>query len=293
MNILETSNRVFNTMKQLDLDWSVEKAPLFTGDNVEAEGYFAVQRSDNRNILGVVTDRYEPYQNDSLVELAYLLSDQHSDLKVTYGGHFNGGRQVYVQLSLPTKSLTLPNTPEDVAFRYITVLNGHDGKHALRFGYTNKLMSCKNMFSSQAKSMQYGICHSRNMDQRVDGILEELRLIRTQEENFYVLANELASNKIRASKSLIDKYAHEVLGQVHGLDEYSTRFTNTLAALKASINTELDAKGKTAWGLFNGVTYYTTHISRLRNKENARLESKMVGSSMKMDNRALELALKL
>ena len=89
MNILETSNRVFNTMKQLDLDWSVEKAPLFTGDNVEAEGYFAVQRSDNRNILAnllTLESRLKHQRFDSYAYKVGVLQELKNPIRSVYYG---------------------------------------------------------------------------------------------------------------------------------------------------------------------------------------------------------------
>jgi phage/plasmid-like protein (TIGR03299 family) len=290
MDFLKSQNLVINTLKQTGLDWTVKKVNILTETEALIESHNALCRGDNGNVLGVVGNRYVPYQNYNLVELAYLLGDQNQDLRIATGGEFNGGRQVFVQLELPQLELELSGSPKDTALRYITIINGHDGKSSLRFGYTNKLLSCKNMFTSVSRDLQYGVYHSSKIDQRVDAIVRQLKQIEDEERSFYVIADSLSKKKV--SRKIVTDFAYNLIG-VANREKESKQFERKLEQLLSAIRVEMASKGDNAWGLFNGVTYFTTHMSKVPNRSNSRLESKIIGSGMKLDNRALELVQKL
>lgn len=46
------------------LDWRVVQEPIYTGTEEWIEGYKANVRDSDRQVLGVVTDRYKVIQND-------------------------------------------------------------------------------------------------------------------------------------------------------------------------------------------------------------------------------------
>jgi len=68
--------------------------------------------------------------------------------------------------------------------------------------------------------------------------------------------------------------------------EYSSLNINKAMKLTTRIAEETIQKGRTLWGLFSGVTSYTNRD--VRNKRNDILESKMVGSGYKIDNKAYD-----
>jgi light-regulated signal transduction histidine kinase (bacteriophytochrome) len=60
-----------------------------------------------------------------------------------------------------------------------------------------------------------------------------------------------------------------------------------------SIGSEMSVKGETLWGLFSGVTHYTSHVMPTPKRENARLESKYVGNGGNIDNDVYESIVKM
>jgi GH35 family endo-1,4-beta-xylanase len=70
---------------------------------------------------------------------------------------------------------------------------------------------------------------------------------------------------------------------------YSTYQLNRTQELLTSISSEMQSKGQTLWGLFSGATHYTSHVMPVGKRDNARLESKYVGSGLKIDNAVLEV----
>jgi hypothetical protein len=97
------------------------------------------------------------------------------------------------------------------------------------------------------------------------------------------------------TKSHIEKVTHAITGVNIGLSpsqaqkEYSSYAINRSSELMTSIQRELVGKGDTLWGLFSGVTHYTSHVLPVPKRENARLESKYTGSGLTIDNDALRL----
>ena len=65
---------------------------------------------------------------------------------------------------------------------------------------------------------------------------------------------------------------------------HSTRKLNIAKDVTTSVLTELNAKGDSLWGLWSGVTHYTTHKA---SSDNARDKSKLMGSLQKTDERIL------
>jgi hypothetical protein len=67
---------------------------------------------------------------------------------------------------------------------------------------------------------------------------------------------------------------------------YSGYAVNRSGELMSSISKEMAQKGETLWGLFSGVTHYTSHVMPIPSRDNARTESKYVGSGSDIDNKS-------
>jgi hypothetical protein len=69
-------------------------------------------------------------------------------------------------------------------------------------------------------------------------------------------------------------------------EKYSTRLMNQTQDLVTSITKEMSYKGDTLWGLFSGVTHYTTHKA---GREGTREVSKLMGTLQRKDQQILEM----
>jgi hypothetical protein len=76
-------------------------------------------------------------------------------------------------------------------------------------------------------------------------------------------------------------------------DIYSAYAVNRSGEMLQSIGSEMSVKGETLWGLFSGVTHYTSHVMPTPKRENARLESKYVGNAGNIDNDVYESIVKM
>jgi hypothetical protein len=73
--------------------------------------------------------------------------------------------------------------------------------------------------------------------------------------------------------------------------ELSTRSLNAMETLYGHIKKETNQKGDNLFGLFSGVTSWTTHEKSAPRRENGREESMMTGTNYKTNEQGLQFAL--
>ena len=283
-NIEDNGARSIETLQQIGLDWSVNKVQLCLPDGTPVNHY-ANQRSDNKEVLHVVSEGYSVLQNEELVELCETVAKTF-DYKVHKGGALNGGRKVYVQLE--TDSVHGIGDNNDTVNRYITAINSFDGSTAVAFGSLGFTISCQNTFFAAARHENMTrIKHTSNMKERIESAMRQVEQIRIEENTLYSKFFKMAS--VQATPEHVRqvlKRATEVdvfKTIAENKDMHSTRKLNIAESLMASIQKETAYKGMTLWGLMSGVTHYTSHVQSAPKRENGRIESKLTGQAQNMD----------
>lgn len=78
------------------LNWTVEQTPVYMNDGTEIKNYKANVRSDDKTVLGIVTDRYKIVQNEDAFSFTDALVGETEDGVVRYetAGSLNGGKRV-------------------------------------------------------------------------------------------------------------------------------------------------------------------------------------------------------
>lgn len=254
-------------LQQTGLDWNVRIEKTFTESGIELDRIGLV-REDTNQILGVHSNGYVPYQNDQLVELLQRVSSL-TGLEIHKGGEFGGGKKVYIQLK--SNDLKLGN---DRVEGYVTGINSFDGSTSLAFGNSNLTISCQNTFFAAYRNLDK-VRHTKNMNFKVDEICRGIDLLVEEEKEMFTTIKRMSETtydqktKDRVIKSLFDIDMDIKLVGYHDNDELSTNTKNKLSRLYIDMNGELSEKGDNLWGLFSGVTKYTTHsLSKYDNSEN-------------------------
>lgn len=254
-------------LQQTGLDWNVRIEKTFTESGIELDRIGLV-REDTNQILGVHSNGYVPYQNDQLVELLQRVSSL-TGLEIHKGGNFGGGKKVYIQLK--SNDLKLGN---DRVEGYVTGINSFDGSTSLAFGNSNLTISCQNTFFAAYRNLDK-VRHTKNMNFKVDEICRGIDLLVEEEKEMFTTIKRMSETtydqktKDRVIKSLFDIDMDIKLVGYHDNDELSTNTKNKLSRLYIDMNGELSEKGDNLWGLFSGVTKYTTHsLSKYDNSEN-------------------------
>ena len=177
--------------------------------------------------------------------------------------------------------------------RYMTALNSHDGSASVSFGSYGLTISCQNSFfrAARAESMSR-IRHTSNMQERIDAAKRQIEVVQQEETQLYKTLFNMA--EVPADQ----KHVNEIVRQLTDVDltqsvqanreKHSTRKVNIAECLLKSIRNEMSYKGETLWGLMSGVTHFTSHAMSAPKRDNARMESKLVGSASQIDKHAYQ-----
>jgi len=281
------ADRVADLLDRFDLRWNVAKQPLFLPDGTETD-FLAVVREDNSKALTTCKSGYTPYQNSELAELVIRIGDR-TGFDIHSGGEFNGGGKVYLQLATGNNIQGIGENRSKVE-GFITGINGHDGTTSLKWGSLSYTICCKNTFAAAKRDLKNTARHTASIHDKVDQALREIEIITAQEQTLFDQFIRLASAPV--TKHNITKVVKEITGvdidqrKTEAEKVHSAYAINRAGELTESIASEMAYKGQTLWGLFSGVTHYSTHKMPAPKRENARLESKYVGTGSEIDNKA-------
>lgn len=212
-------------------------------------------------------------QNQQMIEILIELAHK-AGLKIHSAGMFKGGARVYIQLE--TEGM---NMNGDRIQGYLTALNSYDGSVSLSFGNSTVTISCMNTFFMAYRQMDTKIKHTASMQVRIDNLLRSVDEFRKDEQNHFEIIRKLASAPVTAKaidtvyKGMFSvPFAEIEANNRKEMDTVSTKTMNNVARFNTAMVAETKEKGANLWGLFSGVTKYTTHM--LGDNE----ESKMMGT---------------
>ena len=255
---------------QDDLNWTVRKEIIQTESGIVIPNHSAIVREDTGNVLSVMGKDYYPYQNQELIELLNRVSNQ-TGLEIKKSGSFGEGEKVYIQLK--SQDLKLGN---DRVEGYLTGINSFDGSTSLAFGPSNVTISCTNSFFAAFRDMSSKVRHTKNMVIKIDDICKGLENLLDEEKVMF-------DNIVKLSETRFDDIIRESVTRklfnikpevnMNREDDLSTVTRNKLSRFHIDMNGELREKGDNLWGLFSGITKYTTHS--LTKGDNS--EAKMFG----------------
>ena len=265
MEIVE-NNRVNQFLDRTGLNWKVRTEGLQTSSGIIIPDKIGIVREDDSTILGIHSNGYLPYQNDQMMELLFKVSQQ-TGLDVHKGGLFGGGRKVYVQLK--SNDLTLGT---DRIEGYVTGINSFDGSTSLSFGPSSKTISCQNTFFGVYKDLDSKVRHTKNMELKIDDICRQIEGVVQEETNVFgsiVRMSETRFDDVIKDRVIKSLFNIERNVDIKDVDSLSTVTQNKLSRFYIDLNGEIQEKGDNIWGLFSGVTKYTTHsIGKGDNSEN-------------------------
>ena len=265
MEIVE-NNRVSQFLDRTGLNWKVRTEGIQTSSGIIIPDKIGIVREDDSTILGIHSNGYLPYQNDQMMELLFKVSQQ-TGLDVHKGGLFGGGRKVYVQLK--SNDLTLGT---DRIEGYVTGINSFDGSTSLSFGPSSKTISCQNTFFGVYKDLDSKVRHTKNMELKIDDICRQIEGVVQEETNVFgsiVKMSETRFDDVIKDRVIKSLFNIERNVDIKDVDSLSTVTQNKLSRFYIDLNGEIQEKGDNIWGLFSGVTKYTTHsMGKGDNSEN-------------------------
>ena len=297
-----------SVLKEIGLDFTVSKRPLCridkqvsvnelgqlaTHDKLVETNWYATTNDSTDESLGVVGNQYNVTQNEQIMETLEEIAKDNG-FTISHSGPLNGGRQCFAQLKLNESIQIGP----DELVKYVVATWGHDGKHGVRIGYGNRVVSCSNQFYQFYNKAQYKLRHNSTIDESLRAIPVIMNEYKEFEDDMYKKFEEWTNIPIWTDRKIMDfrnglwKDLLDIdkkLSIEEAKEKYSTRKWNAAMDLQQSINTEMQVHGETLWGLFNGVTHYVNHKKSVPNRPFGRDESLIIGGGAKLANKAYKM----
>ena len=277
-------------LEQNGLNWNVVKKPLMyagectpeANNGLHSTPYYGIVREDTGEVFTTVSDGYEPTQNNTIIETMQEIAGE-NDLEIVKALPLHGGRKVVVQMKKPTEHKVIIG--HDPTEQYVYAINGHDGSSSLKFGFMNKVIFCQNQFAWLSGNAFSGYRHTKSIQDKVKELPKIINFT-DQEER---LADLQSFSKQSATPTLVNNLI-DYLTNTDKLDlhasDISSRKQNMIYHMAHCIDTEMHRISHTKWGVFNGVTKYTTHKKSAPNREHGKQESILTGSCNKMNEKA-------
>ena len=276
-------------LEQNGLNWNVVKKPLMyagectlgANNGLHHTPFYGIVREDTGEVFTTVSESYEPTQNHTIIETMQDIAGE-NDLEIIKAIPLHGGRKVVVQMKKPMGSRILIG--EERTEQYVYAINGHDGSSSLKFGFMNKVIFCQNQFAWLSNRAFSGYRHTKSIQDKV----KELPKIINFTDQYDKIADLKDFAKQSATPSLIIDLVDYLFNtdKLAKNEDISSRKYNMIHDITTCIDAEMNRISHTKWGVFNGVTKYTTHQKSTPKRQYGKQESILTGSCNKMNEKA-------
>lgn len=255
-------------ISRLDLS-EVEKRKLFTynerGNPVAVDGKFAVVRTKDNIVVGVVGEEFQNLQDADIIRTMDELRKA-GLCKFETAGLLREYSRFFAMMTVPDGLLRLktPNGKEDIVCQYLAVSHGHDGSLAFEFSPTNVRVVCANTVAaarSEAKQqgVSFRIKHTSNAQHRVEQAVAAYRA--SMEYHKYFAEKAQAMIETPFSFKQMEALATAIFPTPEGRETdipgatLKGRYEVQRLFIEGKGHQELGLVG-TAWGAYNGVAEY-------------------------------------
>lgn len=291
------------------LNWEVVRKPIFMsfyrdldeptetpfidarGKNYEnykrVPNRVALTRSDSRDVLSVVSDRFKVVQPKEVLEFFRDLIDREG-FKMHTAGALRGGKRVWA-LAETGKEFRVRN---DVVGAYLLLATSYDGTFSTTAQFTSVRVVCNNTlsFALDASSDSAGVARiPHNQDFNSVSVKTQLGL----DAGWGAFRdNVLKLTEHKVTKREAVTFFLELLGVTE--DEAADgkqlqTVKKLLSAYESGPGSNFYTAMDTAWGLVNAVTFFSDHMRRASNA-GSRFDSASFGSGAKLKQNAFQKA---
>lgn len=262
--ILADAPNSAEALKLAGLDWTVEQTPVFMDDGTEIKNYKANIRSDDKTVLGIVTNRYKIVQNADAFSFTDAIVGETEDGIVRYetAGSLNGGKRVWLLAKMPTKKVL-----DDDVEPYMVFSNSHDGTGAIKVAVTAVRVVCNNTLSLALNTAQrfWTTKHMGDMEDKLEEARHCLGMSNKYMAEFEKEADRLANTKLTRDQ------LNEILNELFPIDESDTdRKKANIQSMKDGFYIcyampDIAKYMNTAYGAINAMSDYVWHSAPKRN----------------------------
>ena len=280
-------------LKAAGLNWTVDPVELFAevGDKRLATGHRALVRSTDQRVLDVITDDWNPVQNQEAFEFFNDFVGA-GEMEMHTAGSLKDGKIVWA-LAKVKESFELFNGRDQVD-AYLHFTNPHSYGQSIDVRFTPIRVVCNNTLTlslnMKSKNM-VKVSHRRQFN--ADEVKEALGVAKEKLAKYKEMAQYL-SQKRYTDESVTDYFKRVFPVLTTKTD--SEKVLSKSAERGLEIIREGDQPGAeygtgTWWEAFNAITYMTDH--EIGRSVDTRLTSAWYGANKNLKTKALETAVEM
>lgn len=249
---VHSATTCLEALQMANLDYQVEKAPIYLDNGFQVPGYFATKATNSDRTFGIVGNDYTVVQNQEAFE--FIDSIIPEGLEFVKAGETKKG--IYLITKLPSNYIL-----GDEITPHLILQNSHNGSCSLRSAICPLRIVCQNQFTRSFKEANnvVSLRHSSNIQERMEEAKQVLSFAASYMDCFKKDAEELAAKKLSESQvnSIVETYFELPA-------EATERKAELIQQKKQSFLTAYNAEDNqnfkgTAWGLVNAFTDFHTH----------------------------------
>lgn len=246
------------------LDWEVIQSPIFTNHG-KVEGWKANVRSTDRQVLGVVTDRYRVVQNTE----AFAFTDSLLGEGVQYetAGSLMGGRKVWLLARLLREFIIAGERISP----YLVFSNTHDGSGAVRVAVTPIRVCCNNTLNLALTTAQrsFSMIHTGDIRGKIHEAKQTLFMADQYMEDLGREFERLRRQKLTDQQ--VREYIELLLPIEKGASHVTVKNVKKLRndmARRYFDAPDLKELGNNAYRFINAASDFATHAEPIRRTKN-------------------------
>jgi len=291
-NVLEEAPTISEAIGLAGLDWSVETVDLFTDDGVDVSSIVrATRRTDTGRVLGSVGPRYIPLQNSEAFDWFQPFVDQ-GLCELHTAGSLCDGEKVWVLAKLNRENSEV--VPGDEIAKFVLLSNSHNGKTAIRVGFTPIRVVCANTMAAAHNcdaSKLLRVRHTRGAAMALDKIRDIMDMVNADFEATAEQYQFLARKQVHVGD--LSKYVKVCLGLDKKADEdIKTRSRNIIESVLARFHApkqQLPGIEGSWWAAYNAYNEYLNYEKG--RTTNNRMDSLWFGTGASDNSKALQAAM--
>ena len=283
-------------IKLAHLDYDVAKSPCVAFNTTETgineiilPDKFMTYRTDLNQGFGVVGSRYEIVQNKDAFKFFDAIVGEGIAMYETAGA-LGKGERIFLSAKLPDV-VTVEGLKDDVTEMYILLTSTHDGSGSIKALITPVRVVCENTLNGALREHfnKVSIRHTKNVQTNLENAHKLLGITHKYIAELNTCFSHLAKKKV-SDEVVVKLIANLFKSQ----KEDSTRLTNIRNEVFKSYQEGVGQEKilGTAWGVYNGITYYLDHIKGYKNADK-KFESITDGGSAQITQVLLEQLIKL
>lgn len=251
-------------LRMSGLNWKVRQEPVYTEFGEVIDGFRANVRDSDREILGVVSDRYKVIQNSD----AFAFTDELLGNGVRYetAGSLQGGRRVWLLARLPQEYII---SGERIS-PYLVFSNTHDGSGAVKVAITPVRVVCNNTLNLALRSAKrsWSMIHTGDVKEKIQEAQDTLFFAENYMDQLGIEFEKLREQTVTDDQ--VREYIESLIPIEKDMTPIQIRNINRLRedmSLRYFDAPDLKKLGKSAYRFVNAVSDFATHGKPLRRTE--------------------------